>query len=64
MLAKVWYLVAISYDRETGRAELYQEGVLNRYNSLVSKVVPYDFASHVVQKIRFRPENNTNVPLS
>ena len=44
--------------RETGRAELYQEGVLNRYNSLVGKVVPYEFASHVVQQFRFMPENN------
>ena len=41
----------------SGRAELYQEGVLNRYNSLVGKVVPYDFASHVVQHFRFRPDN-------
>ena len=38
----------LSYDRKSGRAQLYQEGVLNRYNSLVGKVVPYDFASHVV----------------
>ena len=62
LLAKVWYLVGVSYDRETGRAELYQEGVLNRYNSLVGKVVPYDFASHVVQKFRFKPENGPDVP--
>ena len=57
LLPKVWYLVGVSYDRETGRAELYQEGALNRYNSLVGKVVPYDFASHVVQQFRFKPEN-------
>ena len=62
LLAKVWYLVGISYDRDTGRAELYQEGVLNRYNSLVGKVVPYDFASHVVQHFRFRPDNKPGVP--
>ena len=62
LLTKVWYLVGISYDRETGRAELYQEGMLNRYNSLVGKVVPYDFASHVVQHFRFRPENKADVP--
>ena len=62
LLAKVWYLVGVSYNRETGRAELYQEGVLNRYNSLVGKVVPYDFASHVVQQFRFRPENKPDVP--
>ena len=62
LLAKVWYLVGASYDRETGRAELYQEGVLNRYNSLIGKVVPYDFASHVVQHFRFKPENKSDVP--
>ena len=62
LVAKVWYLVGVSYDRATGRAELYQEGVLNRYNSLVGKVVPYDLASHVVQKFRFKPENRTGMP--
>jgi hypothetical protein len=48
LLPKVWYLVGVSYNRKTGRAELYQERVLNRYNSLVGKVVPHEFASHVV----------------
>ena len=62
LVAKVWYLVGVSYDRQTGRAELYQEGVLNRYNSLVGKVVPYDLASHVVQKFRFKPESRADVP--
>jgi N,N-dimethylformamidase len=62
LIAKVWYLVGVSYDRETGRAELYQEGVLNRYNSLVGKVVPHDFASHVVQQFRFEPENKMRIP--
>ena len=62
LLPKVWYLVGVSYDRKTGRAELYQEGALNRYNSLVGKVVPYDFASHVVQQLRFKPENRANLP--
>ena len=36
--------------------------MLNRYNSLVGKVVPYDFASHVVQNFRFRPDNKPDVP--
>ncbi|MEI5617457.1 LamG-like jellyroll fold domain-containing protein, partial [Streptomyces brasiliscabiei] len=26
LLPKVWYFVAVSYDRASGRAELYQEG--------------------------------------
>lgn len=62
LLPKVWYFVGVSYDRDTGRTEIYQEGVLNRYNSLVGKVVPYDFASHVVQQFRFKPENRAGVP--
>ncbi|WP_454643700.1 N,N-dimethylformamidase beta subunit family domain-containing protein [Bradyrhizobium liaoningense] len=62
LLPKVWYFVGVSYDRDTGRAALYQEGVLNRYNSLVGKVVPYDFASHVVQRFRFTPDNRADVP--
>jgi N,N-dimethylformamidase len=62
LLPKVWYLVGVSYDRETGRAELYQEGVLNRYNSLVGKVVPHEFTSHVVQRFRFRPDTKTDLP--
>jgi N,N-dimethylformamidase len=62
LLAKVWYLVGVSYDRATGRAELYQEGVLNRYNSLIGKVVPHEFASHVIQKFRFKPESGRDVP--
>jgi N,N-dimethylformamidase len=62
LVAKVWYLVGASYNRETGRAQIYQEGVLNRYNSRIGKVVPYDFASHVVQRFRFEPKNPPAVP--
>lgn len=62
LLAKMWYFVAVSYDRATGRAEIYQEGVANRYNSLLGKVVPHDYASHVVQHFRFAPENRGDVP--
>ncbi|KPG02221.1 N,N-dimethylformamidase [Rhodopseudomonas sp. AAP120] len=62
LVAKVWYFVAVSYDRASGRAEIYQEGVLNRYNSLISKVVPHDYASHVAQHFRFAPDNRPDVP--
>ena len=62
LVAKAWYLVGVSYDRRTGHAQLYQESVLNRYNSLVGKVVPYDFASRVLQRFRFEPENKPDVP--
>lgn len=62
LLARVWYFVGISWDPATGAATLYQEGVLNRYNSLVGKVVPYDFRSHVRQTFRFRHTNSPDVP--
>ena len=62
LVKKVWYFVGASFDYQTGTATLYQEGVLNRYNSLIGKVVPYDFASHVQTTFRFRQKNRHDVP--
>ena len=62
LLERVWYLVGVSYDPITGRAQIYQEGVLNRYNSLIGKVVPYKFTSHVSQKFRFKPVHRLETP--
>jgi N,N-dimethylformamidase len=62
LVARMWYFVGISYDPATGKATLYQEGVLNRYNSLLGKVVPHDYASHVRQTFRFRHRNEPSVP--
>lgn len=62
ILPHVWYFVAASYDPKTGRAELYQEGVVNRYNSLYGRVVPDDYATHVVQNFRFRHVNGEGIP--
>ena len=59
---KVWYFVAISYDTNTGKATLYQEGVLNRYNSLIGHVVPFDFSSHIETSFRFQQKNRADVP--
>ena len=55
LVARVWYFVAVSYDPASGVATLYQEAVLNRYNSLLSKVVPFDYRSHVSETLRVRP---------
>ena len=55
LVARVWYFVAASYDPASGRATLYQEAVVNRYNSLLSKIVPYDYRSHVSETLRIRP---------
>lgn len=62
LLEKVWYFVGASFDYRTGEATLYQKGVLNRYNSLIGKVAPYDFESHVQARFRFRQHNNKDVP--
>ena len=62
IIDRVWYLVGVSFDAKTGKATLYQEGVMNRYNSLLGKVVPYDFRSHVQTKFRFKQKNRAEVP--
>jgi len=62
LMTKVWYFVGVSWDPASGNATLHQEGVLNRYNSLIGPVVPYDFRSHVNQTFRFRQVNAPEVP--
>ncbi|WP_333684196.1 N,N-dimethylformamidase beta subunit family domain-containing protein [Pontibaca methylaminivorans] len=62
LLKHVWYAVGVSFDAETGTATLYQESVLNRYNSLIGPAVPYDYASHVRAKLRFRQYNRPDIP--
>ena len=62
LVARMWYFVGVTYDPASGQATLYQEGVLTRYNSLLGKVVPHDYASHVRQAFRFRPRNDPKVP--
>jgi N,N-dimethylformamidase len=54
LLAHIWYFVAATFNPRTGTATLHQEGVLNRYNSLLSKIVPYDYSSHVSETLRVR----------
>jgi N,N-dimethylformamidase len=55
LVPQVWYFVAASFDPASGVAVLYQEAVINRYNSLLSKVVPYDYRSHARETLRVRP---------
>jgi N,N-dimethylformamidase len=62
LVKKVWYFIAASFDRDRGTATLYQEGVRNRYNSLLGKVVPYEFSSHVRTTFRFAHRNRADVP--
>ncbi|MBR1165108.1 N,N-dimethylformamidase beta subunit family domain-containing protein [Bradyrhizobium elkanii] len=60
--ANMWYFVAASLDANTGRATLYQEGVVNRYNSVLGKVAPLDLSSHVSEIFRFRPKHLADTP--
>ncbi len=62
LLPKVWYFVGVTYDPASGRVTLYQEGVLNRYNSRIGPVVPYEFRSHIQTTFRFRPDNREDIP--
>ncbi|HCV21098.1 MAG TPA: N,N-dimethylformamidase, partial [Gammaproteobacteria bacterium] len=57
----IWYFVGASYDASTGKATLYQAGVVNRYNSLWGKVTPMDYDSHVCETFRFKPEHAPDI---
>ena len=57
----IWYFIGASYDAATGRATLYQSGVVNRYNSLWGKVTPMDYDSHVSEVLRFKPEHAPDI---
>ncbi len=62
LMTKIWYFVAVSFDAKTGRAVLYQEPVMNRYNSLLGKVAPIDYRSHVAEVLRLRVKNDPQTP--
>lgn len=62
LVEKVWYFIAATFDSRTGKATIYQEGVGNRYNSLLGKVVPYTYSSHVQNNFRFAQKNRADVP--
>lgn len=55
LVAQIWYFVAASYDPASGRATIHQFPVINRYNSLLSRIVPYEYESHVSEVLRVTP---------
>lgn len=59
---KIWYLVAASVDAATSHATIYQEGVVNRDNSLWGKVVPIDYRSHLRETLRVRATHAPDTP--
>jgi N,N-dimethylformamidase len=62
IIAKIWYFVAATYDPTTGRATIHQESVANRYNSLLGRVCPIDYRSHVAETFRFKPKHLADTP--
>lgn len=52
---RTWYFVAASFEASSKRVRLSQIGVLNRYNSLLGPVAPFDYDSHVVETLRVAP---------
>jgi N,N-dimethylformamidase len=62
LVARVWYFVAATYDASTGRSSVHQVSVINRYNSLLSKIVPMDYRSHVAETLRVFPRHREGIP--
>ena len=62
LLARIWYFVAASWDAAGRRATVHQWAVINRYNSLLSKIVPIDYHSHVSQSLRVAPLHREGIP--
>ncbi|WP_119273816.1 N,N-dimethylformamidase beta subunit family domain-containing protein [Taklimakanibacter deserti] len=59
---KMWYFVAATLDARTGKATIHQESVANRYNSLLGRVAPLDYRSHVSETFRFRQKHLPDTP--
>lgn len=55
LVAKMWYFVAATFDPATQTVTLYQEPVVNAYNSLLSGIVPLAHASHVSTRVSIAP---------
>jgi N,N-dimethylformamidase len=62
LLASIWYFVAASFDPATGRTTLYQEPVINRYNSLLSPALPIEYGARVQTELRLRPSCPPGIP--
>ena len=55
LIARQWYLVAASWDPASGEATLYQEPIENRYNNLLSKIVPLPRSCHLSARLEVDP---------
>jgi N,N-dimethylformamidase len=55
LIAQDWYFVAASYDAASRRVTLYQEPVLNAWNSRLSPIVPRDDSCHLDADVGIAP---------
>ncbi|MGE3775209.1 MAG: LamG-like jellyroll fold domain-containing protein, partial [Gammaproteobacteria bacterium] len=55
LAARDWYFVAASYDAATRSVTLYQEPVINPYNSRLSPIALRDDSSHVSATVSVAP---------
>ena len=60
--AQMWYFVAATLDAKTGRAALYQDAIVRRYNALLGPVALFDHLSHVSKILNVRPTPLVETP--
>ena len=60
LLPQIWYFVAATFDPATGAVTLRQRAVVNRYNSLWSKIVPCDYDAATTSAVAVRPLRNAD----
>ncbi|MCA1397908.1 LamG domain-containing protein [Bradyrhizobium sp. BRP56] len=60
--ANTWYFVAATLDGSTGHASLFQDGVLNRYNSLLSRVALVEHHARASGRLQARQSNLPDTP--
>ncbi|MBR1165106.1 LamG domain-containing protein [Bradyrhizobium elkanii] len=60
--ANTWYFVAATLDGSTGHASLFQDGVLNRYNSLLSRVALVEHHARASGRLQARQSNLPGTP--
>jgi N,N-dimethylformamidase len=53
---RIWYFVAAAFDAEKGTVELYQEAVVNAYNSHLSPLLELDDGTRVAGALALTPQ--------
>ena len=56
LAARLWYFVAATYDADKGTVELYQETVVNAYNSHLSPLLALDDGTRVAGRLALTPQ--------